>query len=309
MKRFLKIVGIVAVLLYGLNLGIDYAISYKLQHSADRRYIGWSKIVNEQLDADLVIMGSSRAWVQYSPALLDSILQINTYNMGIDGSGLNRQIIRYEVYDHYQAKKPKYIVLNVDYFSANEWSYGYEREQFFPYMWSPYMRKVISKVEPMSWGERYIPVYRYVTYKGLYNVVHEKPWDAKTYKGYMGHDKTWNAAAYEELTAFHFNADERVMAMFDQFLKERQAEGIQVIFCYAPIYIGFTNKVENLEEFFACYKNYAERYDIPILDYTNHELCMDTAYFYNATHLNRQGAEIFSTQLARDLDSLNLIKR
>lgn len=309
MKRFLKIVGIVAVLLYGLNLGIDYAISYKLQHSADRRYIGWSKIVNEQLDADLVIMGSSRAWVQYSPALLDSILQINTYNMGIDGSGLNRQIIRYEVYDHYQAKKPKYIVLNVDYFSANEWSYGYEREQFFPYMWDSYMRKELQKVEPMSWGERYMPVYRYVTYKGLYNVLYEQPLEAKTYKGYMGQDRPWEAKAYEELTTFHFNADERVMAMFDQFLVERKAEGIQIIFCYAPIYIGFTNKVENLDEFFAFYKDYAERYDIPILDYTYQELCMDTAYFYNATHLNRQGAEIFSTQLAHDLDSLNLIER
>ena len=309
MKRFLKIVGIVAVLLYGLNLGIDYAMSYKLQHSVDRRYIGWSKIINEQLDADLVIMGSSRAWVQYDPAILDSILQINTFNMGIDGSGLNRQIIRYEVFDHYQAKKPKYIVLNVDYFSATNWTIGYEREQFFPYMWDPYMRKVISKVEPMSWGERYIPVYRYTTYKGLYNVVHEKPWDAKTYKGYMGHDKTWNPEAYNEISSFHFKADERVMAMFEQFLEERKQEGISIIFCYAPIYIGATEKVENLEEFFAYYKDYAVRYDIPILDYTYHELSMDTTYFYNATHLNRQGAELFSTLLARDLDSLNLIKR
>ena len=211
-------------LLYGLNLGIDYAISYKLQHSVDRRYIGWSKIINEQLDADLVIMGSSRAWVQYDPAILDSILQINTFNMGIDGSGLNRQIIRYEVFDYYQAKKPKYIVLNVDYFSANEWSYGYEREQFFPYMWSPYMRKVISKVEPMSWGERYIPVYRYTTYKGLYNVVHEKPWDAKTYKGYMGHDKTWNAAAYEELTAFLKSGEKPVLLALGAMSFEDKAE-------------------------------------------------------------------------------------
>ncbi len=308
MKRFLKIVGIVAALLYGLNLGIDYAISFKLQHSADRRYLGWSKIINEQLDADLVVMGSSRAWVQYSPAILDSILQINTYNMGIDGSGLNRQIIRYEVYDHYQARKPKYIVLNIDYFSANEWSYGYEREQFFPYMWNPYMRKEIQKVEPMSWGERYIPVYRYVTYKGLYNVLYEIPWDIKTYKGYMGQDRAWEAKAYEELTAFHFKADERVMAMFEQFLEERKNEGVKVVFCYAPMYIGFTNKVENLEEFFVCYKDYAEKYDIPILDYTYHELSMDTAYFYNASHLNRRGAEIFSTQLAHDLDSILILK-
>ena len=308
MKRFLKIVGIVAFLLYGLNLGLDYAISFKLQHSADRRYIGWSKIINEQLDADLVILGSSRAWVQYSPAILDSILQLNSFNMGIDGSALNRQIIRYEVFDHYQAKKPKYIVLNVDYFSAHEWSYGYEREQFFPYMWNPFMREEIGKVEPMSWAERYIPIYRYTTYKGLYNVVHEKPWDATTYKGYMGRESTWAAKAYEELTTLHITTDERVMAMFDQFLDERKQEGIQVIFCYAPIYIGLTDKADNLDEFFACFNGYAERYDIPILNYTYHELSKDTAYFYNATHLNKFGAELFSAQLAYDLDSIGVNK-
>lgn len=309
MKQFLKIVGIVAVLLYGLNLGLDYAISYKLQHSADSRYIGWSKIINEQLDADLVILGNSRAWVQYDPAILDSILHINSFNMGIDGSGFNRQILRYEVYNRYQAKMPRWIVMNIDYFSASDWTIGYEREQFFPFMWNPAARKEIENVEPMSWGERYIPVYRYVTYKGLYSVVHETPWDAKTNKGYMGRESAWATEAYDALDSYPLKFDKRTKEAFEQFLAERKKEGIQVIFCYAPIYIGFTNKVENLDEFFACYKSYAERYDIPILDYTYHELSKDTAYFYNASHLNKTGAEIFSTQLAHDLDSLKLIER
>lgn len=309
MKRFFKIVGITTILLYGLNLGLDYIVSYKLQQSPDRRYRGWSNVINVQWNADLVIMGNSRAWVQYDPAILDSILHINSFNMGIDGSGFNRQILRYEVYNRYQAKKPRWIVMNIDYFSASDWTIGYEREQFFPYMWNFAARKDIEKVEPMTWVERYLPVCRYVTYKGLYNVLQEQPVDAQTYKGYMGHDLTWNAQAYNGLESYSVKFEKRTMEAFEQFLEERKRDGIKIIFCYAPIYIGFTNKVENLDEFFACYKSYAERYDIPILDYTYQELCMDTAYFYNASHLNRVGAEIFSTQLAHDLDSLNLIER
>ena len=307
MKRFLTYITSFVAFLYILALGMDYGISMKLQRSPDRRYQGWSKIINEQLNADLVVMGSSRAWVQYDPAILDSILSLNTYNLGIDGSGLNRQIAKYDVYNHYQEKNPNYIILNIDFFAAEEWSYGYEREQFFPFMWDTYVREEILRIEPMSWGERFIPLYRYVTYKGLYNVLRENPWDANTYKGYMGHERTWNPSALNDLTTYHFNVDERVNELFDCFLKERKNEGVNVIFCYAPIYVGFFEKVSNADDFFAYYKSKADQYDIPILDYTFSELSMDTTYFYNASHLNKQGAELFSTQLAKDLVKLQWI--
>ena len=60
---------------------------------------------------------------------------------------------------------------------------------------------------------------------------------------------------------------------------------------------------------FLMFDNIAKKYDIPILNYTYDSLSYDTLYFYNAMHLNKMGAEIFSTKLARDIDSRGILKK
>lgn len=308
MKRFLLTISCAFLTLYVINLGIDIYVSHQLQKSRDRRYVGWNDIIHRQLNADIVIMGSSRAFVQYDPSILDSILQIKVYNLGIDGSQLNRQIIKYNVYSHYQRKRPRYIIVNIDYCSTLGWSSGYEREQFFPHMLTPYTRNQIKSVEPFCGAELYVPLYRYSTYKGLFAVLMEQSNDDGLTNGFQGQIREWDGIAYNDMKTFHFGKNDSTMKMFNEFLAKRQAEDIQVIFCYAPIYIGLTNKVENMQEVYETYESLAQKYDIPILDYTYSDLSQDTTYFYNATHLNKQGAELFSTKLAHDIDSLGIIQ-
>ena len=308
MKRFLLTISCAFLALYVINFGIDIYVSHQLQKSRERRYVGWNDIIHRQLSADMVIMGSSRAWVQYDPSILDSILQIKVYNLGIDGSQLNRQIIKYNVYNHYQRKRPHYIIVNIDYCSTLGWTTGYEREQFFPHMLTPYTRNQIKSVEPFSFAELYIPLYRYTTYKGLFALLKEIFYDGGLVNGYQGQIREWDGIAYNDMKTFHFGKNDSTMKMFNEFLAERHAEGIKVIFCYAPIYIGLTKKVENMQEVYDTYESLADQYNIPILDYTYSDISKDSTYFYNATHLIKQGAEMFSVQLANDLDSLGIIQ-
>lgn len=308
MKKFIGISLFLAAIIYGINFGMDILISNKFQHNTNRKYVGWNEIIHQQLNADIVIMGSSRAWVQYNPFVLDSILSINSYNLGIDGSNINRQITKYNVYAHYQNSIPKCILINIDYVSTLFCGTGYEREQFFPMMIDPYLRKEICQVEPFSFPELYIPIYRYTTYKGLYLVLKEASYNGMSiYKGYQGQESLWNGEAYNDMEIFHFQPDERALEMFNDFLRERQSEGIQIIFCYAPIYSGLTEKVDNMEEVYNIYETLSQRFQIPIIDYNYDKMCSDTTLFYNATHLNKKGAEIFSVKLAHDLDSLGII--
>ena len=55
---------------------------------------------------------------------------------------------------------------------------------------------------------------------------------------------------------------------------------------------------------FAIYQSLADRYGCQILNYTYDSISHDTLNFYNASHLNRRGAELFSTKLAHDLKEL-----
>ena len=64
----------------------------------------------------------------------------------------------------------------------------------------------------------------------------------------------------------------------------------------------------NEKKMYEMYDTIAQRFNIPILDYNDISMCYDTTYFYNGTHLNKLGAEVFTTKLAHDIDSLGLLK-
>ena len=111
-----------------------------------------------------------------------------------------------------------------------------------------------------------------------------------------------------EIDTMHFWKNEEVERDFDRFLDHLKEQNVKVVFVCAPIYIGLTDKVDNLPEFYETFQSYSDKYQIPILDYKYYYLSYDTAYFYNATHLNKTGAELFTIKLCHGLDSLGLLK-
>lgn len=306
MKRFIRTILLMLGIIVAVSLVLDAYVTYRLQYSRQRKYVVWSDIIQKQIDADLLILGNSRAWVQYDPAIIDNVSSTNSYILGFDGSPLNRQIIKYDIYRHYQIK-PMCIVVNIDLFSLT-WRDGYEREQFFPYLMYPIIRKEFREVEHFSIAELYIPLYKYMTYSGIYSIMKECKIDDELYKGYRGQEEQWDPTAFEKVETCHFNKDDRTLQLFDGFLGGCANEGINVLFCYAPIYSGLTQKVDNLQEMYDTYQEFADKYKIPILDYTFDSICGDTNYFYNAMHLNKNGAEKFSYKFAIDLDSMGIMR-
>ena len=63
-----------------------------------------------------------------------------------------------------------------------------------------------------------------------------------------------------------------------------------------------------LKEVHTFYNNIAKAFDIPVLDYSNMEICSDSTYFYNAMHLNKKGSKLFSDSLANDIRRLGVLK-
>ena len=78
---------------------------------------------------------------------------------------------------------------------------------------------------------------------------------------------------------------------------------------YTPIYyLVETNYEDYYDTIMDYYYAISEKYNVPILDYRTLPMCYDTTYFYEGSHINRLGTEIFSTQLAHDLDSIGFIE-
>lgn len=274
----------------------DFALSAIVQRSNNREVESWYDLMHSQIDADLVVMGNSRAWVQINPTILDSILGVETYNLGMDGSCINRQIHKYHLFRKYN-RKPKIIVQTLDAWSLG-YKTGYEREQLFPYFWNWNMREEFFESEPFTFLEKYIPMYRFRSFMPL------RRGPRSLIKGYQGMDRPWDGSAFEKVKSITFTPNDTTIRMFDDYLAKAKAEGITVVLVFTPQYIGATEKTTNHSYMHECYNRFASKYDFPIMDYTYMDICYDTAYFYNAMHLNRKGAEIFSDSLANALKRL-----
>lgn len=295
MRRFVTKFLICLVVLLGVLSAFDYLLTKRLQSSHQREYASWNDIMHGKASADVIIMGNSRAWAQYSPQILDSILHMDTYNIGIDGSPINRQIKKYQLYRRYN-KKPKIIIQNIDFCTIGTIE-GYERHQYFPYFWNHDFRRTLFPDEHFSLAEKIIPFYRY-SHFGIRNLFKQP---VNLTKGYHGNEIPWDGSELARKKPFRFSPDSIAVEMFEKYLKVAQEEGVRVFLVFAPVYIEATNKLENLEEMYSFYSSLAEKYSAEIIDFNFDEISLDTTFFYNATHLNRKGAELFSRKLGDEL--------
>ena len=308
MKKFIYLISIFGAILLGLAYIADYALSKRLKKSTTRMLVGWNEIYSGNLQHDVLIIGGSRAWVQYSPQIIDSILGVDSYVLAIDGSQIDRQILKYDTYRRMN-NKPEMIIHDIG-FATIGTSSGYEREQFFPYFFDDTLINAASKFEKFTILEKYIPAYRYIGYsqmiqEGIFLPVPE----AIIKKGYYGIDAKWDGSNFKQQIEINYRQDSLALMLFDKHLAKAHSENIRVIFVYAPLYIGVTEKLVNVEGMYQMFDSIARKYNIPILDYNFDPMSYDTANFYNATHLNRKSAELFSVKLAHDIDLLEIIKQ
>ncbi len=303
------------MLIYGviftiLASAVDYFVSYRLRHSNYRMCEAWNDIYNSSFSSEVVILGNSRARVQYNPQIFDSLLGCNSYNLGMDASPIDRQIIKYDVYCRIH-KRPNYLIQNIDILTMDK-SSGYEREQFFPYFFSD--RKMIEQFdcsEQFNLSEKYLPLYRYISYSTLvmeafgFSLSHD---DFVLTKGYHGLKNNGINYAFAKQDTITYKQNANMINRFEIFLDSISKLGTKVVFVYAPMYKEATEKIVNITGMCEMYDTIAKKRNISILDYNYDPICYDKAYFYDEIHLNQRGSELFSTKLAHDIDSLGIMK-
>jgi len=139
-----------------------------------------------------------------------------------------------------------------------------------------------------------------------------KHYPNRRYKGYQGQERKWNGIELEKILSgdsLVSEIDPNIVQQFDSFLNHCKKNNMQVVMVFSPEYIKATKFTKNKNEVMNIYRSFSKKYDFPFLDYSTDSLCYDTTYFYNAMHLNKIGAELFSSKLAHDIDSLGILKK
>jgi hypothetical protein len=95
--------------------------------------------------------------------------------------------------------------------------------------------------------------------------------------------------------------EQRGVDCLENMIKTCQADNIQVILTFAPEYSEAQAIESNRGQVFNKFQEIARRYNVPFWDYSQSSFSSNREAFYNSQHLNREGAEAFSADVASRL--------
>jgi hypothetical protein len=304
---------IFSVLTFSSLYGFQYFLDKENRKIDSDTYKEWNDCYSSKINADVLVMGASRACYHISPFIVDSVLGINSYNLGMVGWTFLMQNCRLKVYLQHNVL-PKTIVHSVDVLILEKRPDLYKGEQFAPYLYDTLIQRYTQGYKgSFNNFHYYFPMYKYnYALKGIIapmlNYTGIKKSRAVKYKGYEGLDETWDDS-FDNFVANNPNGIKRVidnetLKEFVEYIKFCKANNINLIFVYAPEYFEAQKITKNRAEIVQLYKNFASNYNLTFIDYSNDSICLDKNYFVNSQHLNKKGAELFSTQLAIDLKGI-----
>ncbi|MBL7905221.1 MAG: hypothetical protein JNL22_09395 [Bacteroidales bacterium] len=287
----------------------EWFLTGQLKQSREGEYAVWNDIFNSEVNSEIIVHGSSRAMVHMDSQIISDSLQVSCYNLGINGHNFWLQYLRHKELLKYNIK-PKLIIHSVDVFTLTKRPDLFNAEQFLPYMLNnEEIEYFTNSYKGFKYYDYHIPLIRYTgKYKTIGKVFNElinsEPPDSCRQRGYAPQDHTWNddlEKAKLKFPDFKVQIDTASYKLFDEYIRECLAKDIEVVIVYTPEFIEGQDFVKNRSEILGIFRNFAEQYHLKFLDYSSDAISYNKDYFYNASHLNRKGSELFTKKLVYDL--------
>ncbi|GAB5527028.1 MAG: hypothetical protein Roseis2KO_49000 [Roseivirga sp.] len=279
MKNFVKYVLILAIATIGLSYCFDILYTNMYYSETIRSKISWVKSDQFPDSLDYVLLGSSRSIHHLQPELIDSITKLNGLNLGYPASGpVEIKLMLNEILKTCKVKK---VFVQVDHQYNDTLPDELAIVSWMPYIKEDDVYNEIKKYNNDYYYHRHIPFYRYQVYgpkigfRNLSLIVSGKESDFIKTKGYIPLSKI-----LENDTSFSVNMNDNQNRIFDEITDLCMKHNIEINFYTAPIY---NNNVE-----FGPLKEHLPRYT----DLSNS--IMEKALFSDASHLNHQGATLFT---------------
>ncbi|MCC7303288.1 MAG: hypothetical protein IT233_11660 [Bacteroidia bacterium] len=311
MKSFLLRIFFFLLPVIGLMYPVDWFLSNHLSkaHTPPGEIEVWNAIYSGAIDAEVAVYGSSRAWVQIDPHILQDTLQRKVYNFGIDGHKFRIIYLRHLEYLRYNPP-PRLIILSLDVFSLEEREDLYGSEQFLPFVaGNDTVRKYISSMQGFSKYDYALPSVRYYgefRWKNEALRIALGLTDSTPFRknGFRNREVGWRAdLAGGTMTPEGFTVvpSKETIRLFRRFILDCREKNIELLFVYTPELKETRDMVRNRDAMLTLYKNYSRVYGVPFLDYSEHPVSYDRSYFYNNSHLNAAGVAAFTPVLAADI--------
>lgn len=254
----------------------------------------------EHTNADILIMGSSHANRHFDPNVIQSKTGKNTYNAGVQGQKLVFQLALLRMIS--KRYQPETIVLNIDKNWLFESKEAYDRlSDIYPYYWSH--RDVLSDI--FQGSDRLIDLkllfnsYRYnSTIAHITRYLVNPQSDIAGFRPLNRKMKPADLNKCIDNQQTSYELDENFIEYFRRFIELTQNEGIDLVLIFSPEFCE-SNSLDN--ESVKAMKQIALSEQIHLIDFRSPKFTMRHELFQDPTHLNKDGATIFTNIVSDSL--------
>jgi len=290
---------IVVMALFIADRGIGALMKslYFRQQSGDGYLINYAI---DSTEADIIVLGSSRAKHSYIPEIFHDSLQMTCYNGGRDGT--NHILFNYAQFKLIIKRyKPEVIIFDI---RPEDLAYSVdEYDMLAPllpfYKAHPEIRDLMNQRSPFEKMKQISHIYPFnsMIFQIIMGNLEFNKKRKPHYNGYVPFHGSKLSGTADTVYVSDSGTDEYKISLLEEMMETCISSNIKLIFVYSPTwnYSG-QNRYDTLftrliETHSADYKNMS---NLPVF-------MENPGYFYDRTHLNEEGATIFSTMLTREL--------
>lgn len=299
MELFVKKIAIFVFILFLLAIVLQAIISFRIS----RLFVSKKGILEQTagVNADLVLLGSSRCWMQIDAAFFDSSFHISTANLGVNGHPeLSMAIVRLKQY-LLTNKAPGYAILSFDPLSTtgsetDDTNYVY-KDKFSVYAFLPDKNDLLLvDYFRFRWWEKYLPLYTAFKYNLTSDFFTKRDLTRTMEHGYDIFQEKWDTLATPVSHQKPAISGKKDMLNSLQVLKDLCDKNNIRLFCLqTPVYKSLYDSTA-----FSVTREICKSLQIPFTDVNKGYIISNTNYFYNSSHLNKEGVALMNHCLQED---------
>ena len=328
MTKFIKNIILYFTLLWFAAWGLQTMINNGLKKQQNNLYKDWNLLFSGKLNQDIIVLGSSRAWTHYNPKIIEDSTGLSCYNLGIDGGMLLMQYAKWKSFLMHNTT-PKYLILDVNFWSLGKRANLFQKEQFLPYLNEKEITDNLKQIDDKLVWEANIPLFRYHGYtnlvisglKAFFNIKINDHYSK--YNGFAYKTRKWNNnfsafkkmiennEADEFLSFFNIQENNKIALdttnwnlgfnIINQIVNDCKNNKINLILVHSPMYFRLLDLMSQQKEFISSVEKLANSHHIEFWNYLNDTIYHQNNCFEDLLHLNQIGAEEFSINLGKKL--------
>lgn len=309
MKHLFKNVVLFICLFFTVILVIQIAISTRIK---GKSVTGFDTLdTTENINADLVFIGSSRCWAHFDPNFFEENYNLKSVNIGMSGfSEIEPTKLRLKNYLA-KNKKPKYVIFNIDPFlkaTIKKNKNLINKNSYSVYAFLPSKKNLaIVNFYKFNNYEKYIPLYAIFKYKILFDCLTLNKSNSFP-NGFESNDEIWNQKKYPSSAInknffFKQNETHKITDALEELKLLCKENNIQLICIQTPVY-----KSTYDTKAFEIPKTICKKLNIPFIDLSNSYIKDKMNYFYNDIHLNKNGVTEMNKLLKNEKELTNFLK-